>query len=263
MKISRSNSPTVRTLTAVIVAILCIGLGIQVAEGAKSKTLGRTPSSPRPMCPEKKVPPAQATVKDFCEVTGQVTGFQRSADGKQGLFKVKKDGKIVAWSVDLSDPRKSERKTFGKASQTNQFGKAPTAGISIIRATDGSDFKLKSASPVISVRRYYKQKPVITLDKPLRVRKGDVVALTTATWLPAFTRIGQKPSDEWVGSRKKSDWTDGKSCNLPNNLNTSEERLKYFFDHSAPQRKIGSERPYQCVYKGARILYWAYFVPKN
>lgn len=243
--------------------MLSIFLGIQVAEGAKSKVLGKTRSTPRPMCPQKNVPAGQATTKDFCEVTGQVTGFQRSADGKNGLFKVKEDGKIVAWSVDLSDPRKSERDTFGKASQTKKFGKAPTAGISIIRATDGSDFKLKSASPIISVRGYYKEKPLITLNEPLRVRKGDVVALTTATWLPAFSRINQKPSDVWVGSRKKSDWTDGSSCNLPNNLNTPEERLKYFFDHSSPHRKIDSERPYQCVYKGARILYWAYFVPNN
>lgn len=241
-----------RALLALVVALACVGLGIQAAIGADAKQLGKTASSPRPMCPEKKV--QNPSTEDFCEVTGQVTGFQRSADGKNGLFKVKKDGKIVAWSVDLSDPRKSEREAFGEASKTNRFGKAPTAGISIIRATDGPNFKLKSASPILSMRGYYKETPIITLDQPLRVRKGDVVALTTATWLPSFTRIGQKPEDAWVASRKEAD------CSVPNSVPPG-ERLEYFFDHTSPQRTVDSERKYECVYKGARILYWAYFVP--
>lgn len=264
MSISLLNSRSLRAATAAVVALLCVFLGIQVAQGAKSKTLGKTKSSPRPMCPEKNVPDGeQPTTKDFCEVTGQVTGFQKSADGKKGLFKVRETGKIVAWSVDLSDPRKSERDTFGTASQTSQFGKAPTAGISIIRKTSGSKFKLKKASPILSMRGYYGQQPTITLNDPLRVRKGDVVALTTATWLPAFTRIKQTQDDSWIASRKKKDWEDGKACNLPSDLNSSEERLEYFFEHSSPHRNVDSERKYQCVYKGARILYWATFVPKN
>jgi hypothetical protein len=259
MKISRSISPTARAFAALIVAALCVGFGIQAAEGAKSHVLGKTKASPRPMCPEKKVDNPQ--VKDLCEVTGQVTGFQRSADGKKGLFKVPEDGKIVAWSVDLSDPRKSERKTFGEASETNEFGKAPTAGISIIRATDGKDFKLKRSSPVMSVRSFYGQQPTITLDDPLGVRKGDVVALTTSTWLPAFTRINQTSQDAWVASRKAKDWVDP-GCSIPSNV-PADKRLEYFFDHSSPQRKIGSEREYGCTYKGARILYWATFVPDH
>ncbi len=253
--------PIVRALVALVVAIASIAAGYQVAIGAEdAKILGRTGDSPRPMCPAKDV--EDPTIAQSCEVTGQVTGFQRSADGKKGLFKVKEDGKIVAWSVDLSDPRRSERETFGEASQTNRFGKAPTAGVSIIRATDGSNFRLKSASPIISVRGFYGEKPVITLDQPLRVRKGDVVALTTATWLPAFSRIRQKPSDTWVASRQKRDWADGSDCTFPDNV-PPDERLEYFFDHSSPHRREGSERPYQCVYKKARILYWAYFVPNN
>ena len=253
MTIPRRISPTVRALVALVIASLCVGLGIQVAEGAKAKVLGRTKADPRPMCPAKE--PANS-VKDMCEVTGQVTGFQRSADGRKGLFKVRETGKIVAWSVDLANPSKSERETFGEAAATNRYGKAPTAGISIIRATSGSEFRLKKASPVLSMRSYYGRQPVITLDKPLRVRKGDVVALTTETWLPAFTRINQTNEDAWVASRNK------KNCSVPDSV-PPEQRLEYFFDHTSPHRKIDSERKYQCVYKGARILYWAYFVPKN
>jgi hypothetical protein len=254
MKLSKTISPALRAFAALLVAIACVGFGIQVAEGAKSKLLGKTKSDPRPMCPAKNVD--NPTVKQQCEVTGQVTGFQRSADGKKGLFKVKEEGKIVAWSVNVADPRKSERDTFGEAAATDRFGKAPTAGISIIRETSGRKFKLKKASPLLSMRGFYGRRPVITLDQPLRVRKGDVVALTTATWLPAFTRIGQTRDDAWVASRKESD------CTVPNSV-PPDQRLDYFFEHTSPHRKVGTERKYECVYTGARILYWAYFVPDN
>ena len=254
MKIPKSISPALRAFAALLVATACVGLGIQAAEGAKTKVLGKTKSDPRPMCPAKNV--ENPGVKDMCEVTGQVTGFQRSADGKKGLFKVKEEGKIVAWSVDIADPRKSERETFGEAAATNRFGKAPSAGISIIRATNGHNFRLKKASPVLSMRSFYGRQPVITLDDPLRVRKGDVVALTTETWLPAFTRINQTQDDAWVASRKERD------CTVPNSV-PPEKRLEYFFEHTSPHRQVGTERKYECVYKGARILYWAYFVPSN
>src|SRR5688572_23198054 len=96
--------PIARALGALVVALACIAFGIQVAVGASAKQLGKTKDTPSPNCPEND--------NYSCQVTGQVTGFQRSADGKRGLFKVPEDGKIVAWSVDLADPSKSERETF-------------------------------------------------------------------------------------------------------------------------------------------------------
>jgi hypothetical protein len=251
----RSFNRTGRLLGALIVAVLTMAVGIQAAIGAQNaKMLGKTKGAPPPMCPE--------TNQNPCSVTGQVTGFQRSANGKDGLFKVRTTGKIVAWSVDLSDPSKEERETFGTASQTDAFGKAPTAGISIIRPTEGKKFKLKSHSPILSMRAFYGRRPTITLNDPLRVRQGDVVALTTATWLPAFSQIGQTSDDAWVASRKQEDWANGERCDIPNSV-PPEERLEYFFDHTSPHRTIDSERPYECVYRSARILYWAYFVPSG
>ena len=255
MNHSRSIPPVARVLGALLVAVATLAVGIQAAIGAaNSKVLGKTKNTPAPMCPE--------TEKRDCSVTGQVTGFQRSADGKDGLFKIRSNGKIVAWSVALSDPSKSERETFGTASQTEAFGKAPTAGISIIRPTEDKKFKLKSHSPILSMRAFYKEKPIITLNEPLRVRQGDVVALTTATWLPAFSQINQTPDDSWVASRRQRDWANGSRCDIPPSV-PDDERLEYFFDHSSPHRREGSERPYECVYKSARILYWAYFVPSG
>jgi len=257
MKTPRSIPPIVRALGALVIALACVAFGIQAAIGANATQLGKTKNPPSPNCPEnRKVPPGEQTAADVCQVTGQVTGFQRSADGKRGLFKVKEDGKIVAWSVDLSRPNKDERETFGEGAMTNRFGKAPTAGISIIRATDGSRFRLKRSSPILKVQGFYAEQPVFTLEQPLNVRKGDVVALTTATWLPAFSIKGQTQEDAWVASRKKED------CNVPASV-PRDKQVEYFFDHTSPHRKQGSEKQYQCKYTQARLLYWAYFVPNN
>ena len=248
MKTPRNIPPIARALGALIVALACVTFGIQAAIGAGAKQLGKTKDSPSPQCPESD--------KYACEVTGQVTGFQKSADGRKGIFKVPEDGQIVAWSVDLADPSKEERRTFGEASETDQYGKAPTAGISIIRAKDDKNFKLRSESPLLNVRGFYGEKPLFTLANPLSVNEGDVVALTTATWLPAFSTKNQTANDVWVAGRKEED------CSVPDSV-PAEERLAYFFKHTSPHRKDGSERPYACKYDNARILYWAYFVPDN
>lgn len=254
-----SISPISRALAALAVALVCIGVGAQSAIGGggnggggqKTEKLGKTNDTPTPNCPE--------TEQYACNVTGQVTGYQKSADGKKGLFKVRADGHIVAWSVDLADPSKEERKTFGNASQTDQYGKAPTAGISIISRQQDKEFKLKGASPILNVRGFYGEKPVFTLDQPLAVKEGDIVALTTATWLPSFSTKEQTANDIWIGSRKEEDWENGSECTIPSNV-PADEQIDYFFDHSSPHRKVGSVRPYECKYNEARILYWAYFV---
>ena len=257
MKTRRSTPPIARALGALVVALACVAFGIQTAIGATAEQLGKTKDAPNPNCPERTPPPGQQqTAEDLCQVTGQVTGFQKSADGEKGLFKVPEDGQIVAWSVDLADPTKAERRTFGEASETNQYGKAPTAGISIIRRKEGSVYKLMSSSPLLNVRGFYGEMPVFTLAQPLSVSSGDVVALTTATWLPAFSNRNQTEDDAWVASRKKED------CKVPKSV-PPEDRIEYFFAHTAPHRKAGSERPYECRYDKARILYWAYFVPDN
>lgn len=248
MTIPRSIPPVARALGALVIALACVAFGIQAAVGASAKELGKTKNTPSPNCPTNN--------QYDCQVTGQVTGFQKSAGGKQGLFKIREGGTIVAWSVDLANPSKSERRTFGEASQTNRYGKAPTAGISIIRSVENRKFKLKSSSPLLNVRGYYGEKPVFTLENPLQVRKGDVVALNTATWLPAFSTKEQTREDAWVAGRREED------CEIPERI-PDNERLDYFFAHTSPHRKDGSERPYECKYDKARLLYWAYFVPDN
>ena len=217
------------------------------ANAERATVLGKSRSNPEPACSEKD--------GDECQITGQVTGFQRAIRGVPNVFKAPRHGRIVAWSVHLGRPSKEERNAFGEAAETGKYGESPTAGISILRKKRDGSFELMRASRILEVQSYYGQKPIFTLDPPLRIRKGQIVALTTATWLPAFAFAGQRPNDVWVASRRK------KNCDPPDSV-PREERLDYFFAHTSAHKRVGSSRRYECVYDSARLLYWAYFDPR-
>jgi hypothetical protein len=233
-------------------AALIAGALISSAVAERATQLGKTRDRAKPACPDN--PNTKLVVE--CQITGQVTGYQRAVDGKANLFKAKTNGRIVAWSIDLAKPSQDEREIFGEAARTDEFGKSPTAGIAIIRKKDNRRFKLLRHSPILKVQSYYGENPTYTLDKPLRINKGDIVALTTATWLPAFAFKGQPRDSVWVASRPRKD------CEIPSSV-PQDERLEYFFAHTRPHRKVGSERKYQCTYSEARLLYWAYLAPRN
>ena len=231
----RGRLPVLLTALAVLVTAIAGGL-IATAGAARSIELGKTKRTPAPECPNN------------CEVMGQVTGFQRSAAGKNGLFRVRERGHIVAWSVDLSKPSKDERNTFNEAGGSERYGKRPTAGVAIIRKESRERYKLLRRSPILNMNGFYGERPFITLNKPLRVRPDDIVALTTATWLPNFAS-GLSNRDIWVASRKPDE------CTAPD--------IDAFFAQTNPHLKDGSTRRYGCKYRNARLLYWAYFVPKG
>lgn len=223
--------------------------------------LGKTKRTPKPNCPGES-----------CEVNGQVTGFQRTTDRERGLFRAPSNGRIVAWGVDLSKPSKKERNFFGKLAETNAFGERPTAGISILSRVGNQRYRLVRKSPVMAMSSHYGESPIITLRDPLRIKKDQIVALTTVSWLPNFASSiegGRKVSrrNAWIGSRTHRDFPrppgEGKrACGIPPNI-PQDRQAKYFFKHSSPQKKVGSERKYGCEYTGARLMYYAYFVPNR
>jgi hypothetical protein len=230
-------------LLASAIAAATVLAGLAATAGAeRAVVLGKTDRTPPPSCPSKPASP--------CTVSGQVTGFQRVAAGEKGLFRLDQAGRIVAWSVSLGRPDKEERNAFGELAQTEKHGGAPTAGIGILRKESRERYTLKRRSPVVKVGRYYGEKPVITLNDPLRVRAGDIVALTTATWLPNYASgLGQ--GNVWVASRK------------PDECNAEDFTPEEFFERTSPHLKEGSTRRYGCEYRGQRILYWAWLAPRR
>lgn len=231
--VATKNFARIALALLAVAGVIVAGVYATGAGASAAQTLGKTKRTPKPLCP------------DPCGVTGRTTQFQRTADGKSGLFKVEKAGKIVAWSVDMGAPTKEQRMNIAEATATNDFPKKPTAALAIIRNTDGKKFKLKSESPLIELNQYYGESPTFILDQPLTVKPGDVVALTTVNWAPVFSSSSATQGDKWVASRSSD------ACDVEDDADDLEE--------SRAHRNIGGERRYGCTYTNDRILYRAFF----
>ena len=256
MPVIRTRPRTAALAALVLFACTALALadrgGAAPAEKANATQLGRTSHTPRPNCP---TPPASQSpaADESCQAMARVTGFQIEADGRHGPFKVREDGYVVAWSISLSKPSKSEQKFF-----TNEISKSgpPSARISILKPKDKRRFKLIRQSPVVRLHSELGSKPIFTLTDPLKVKKGMVVALTTPTWVSDLADAGASDSDRWRTSREPG------QCGTESNDSAAENEAD-LKKRSRPQQKVGRVRAYACDYEGARILYWAYFVPRR
>jgi hypothetical protein len=231
-----------RARLVLIFAALCAALiavaAVSSAGAKNAKVLGKTRHTPNPVCPKN------------CSGVGSVTAFMRVADGVKFPFKVHRNGKLVAYALDLSRPSKKQRNFFGKIFKSHRFGKTPTARIAVLRQNrhKRKKYRLLRQSPTVRLSSALGRKEVFTLDKPLRIRKGQVVALTVPTWASNFATQNVSSSDnQWRASRKQG------QCNTSNISNAKK---------STPQQKVDSVRHYSCDYNAARILYWGYYVPK-
>jgi hypothetical protein len=239
--------PRRRARPLLVFAALCAALIAVVAvssAGAKSaKVLGKTKHTPSPSCPKA------------CQGVGRVTGFPLVADGVKRPFRAKKNGKIVAWAVDLAKPSKNQRNFFGTIFKGSKFGKAPSARLAVIKQNKHHrhKYKLLRQSPTVNLSGALGQKELVTLDKPLRLRKGQTVALSYPSWAANFAHTGLSSNDnQWRASRSK------KKC-APTSSNP--DAVKHWARNSRSQQKVGSTRNYGCDYTGGRLLYWAYYVP--
>jgi hypothetical protein len=255
-KATRARRAPARSLPLVL-ALGClafvVGLGAMAGAGDAhhAKTLGKTNRTPRPNCPRQ------------CRVEGQVTGFQQVADGKHHVMVAPENGRLIAWSVDLSKPSKKQRKFFSDLFQTKTAGGSEYAKIAVLRKVGGKKYKLLRQSPKVDLKSSMGDVQYVTLGHPLRISKGDILALTVPTWISNF--VWKVPSSDgfnklpkaanhWRGSRSKD------NC-APNSPGTPHQ-VKEFVRKSKPQNKVGSIRRYGCNYTGARLLYWGYYVPK-
>ena len=243
-------------LAAAVLGALVVVAGIAgAADASRAHVLGKTKKTPKPSCPTPKG--SQVPTGKTCQVMGQVTGFQLGTGDKRSPFEVRQSGHIVAWSVDLSRPDKSERnflskESFKKNGRTVEglgWGK-PSARLAILRSEKRNKYKLAAQSSVMKLASLYGETPVFTLDKTLRVKKGDIVALTTSSWVPNLAHNRLPRDESWISSRNPKSQ---RQC----------DQEKFLREDSKPQVKVKSVRRYACAYQSARLLYWAYLVPSG
>jgi hypothetical protein len=231
---------------AVLLALCAVSVlavpGPDSASAARAKLIGKAKGKARSGCP---------TPEDECQAVGRLTGFQARATGAKNPFVVRRSGTLVGWSVDLtSRPKPSQRRAFGKLYRHKRLGTTPTARIAILKKRRGKKYALKSQSPLVDLTDHLGERPIITLNNPLRIKKGDIVALTIPTWVSSFAVGVPARQNVWRASRA------GNACEVGTS-GVPKQNLK----KSKPQEDEGSSRSYGCAYRGARLLYWGYYVP--
>ena len=224
-----------KLLAAGLALALAIAIGAASAGAAQTIILGAAK-------------PANASCPDDCLVEARVTGFQTSIGNIKNPFVAPEDGEIVAWSLKQGKPRKADRRAFNE-----EFG-PPTARLAILRQVPGTSspprYKLLRQSPLENLGPFFGATTTFSLDVPLAIRKGEVVALTIKSWAPAFA-VGQSGATQWMASRRSTKKRGG--C--------TDDEGRANVDAGAPQTKKGTQRPYGCDYDRARLLYSATFLP--
>lgn len=235
-------------LTAACALAAIVALAAPRADSAPLRTLvlGQTAETPPPACPGKIVNNVEITP---CRVEGHVTGFQAIAGGVPKPYEVPFDGKVVAWSITLAKPSRTETATTtDEVGFFNDFlGEPSMARIGILRPVEGSKppkYTLVRQSPLKVLTPYFGTTPIFALDRPLNVLKGQIVALTIPTWAPMFA-FNVASDNTWRGSR------------LPEKCSSRDD-----IQNGHPQQGVGKTKTYGCYYSNARLLYTATLVKK-
>jgi hypothetical protein len=205
-----------------------------------SIVLGKTSNYPKSGCPEVR----------GCEVIARVTGIQMRADAVQHLFRAPQNGQLVAWWLKLPELRDTQLRSFSEL-----FGGSPAARISVLRRGKRGRVRLVRQGPTEQLREHLGTKGRVRfrLAEPLRVKEGDYVGLTAVTWIPAFA-VGLSAADNvWLASRPEN------RCSTPSSQNP--ERFAAYYKTTDAHLESSTVRHYRCLYRTARLLYWARVVP--
>jgi hypothetical protein len=184
-------------------------------------------------------PSAGASCPQDCQGIGRVSGYMGRAGGRSNPYTIRRDGKVVAFTITLGRPDQEQTEFF-----TNLYGGPPQVRLSILRKGKTRKTRLTHRllrqSDLFRVDRYFGSSPTFALDEPLDVARGNIVGLTVPTWAPAFG-VNLPRSNWWRSSRRRGD------CD-----NVSQR---------AAQQFVGGLRMYGCTYFRARLLYTVTYIP--
>jgi hypothetical protein len=218
-----------------IPVLLAAALAPAPGASARIVELGATAESAEPSCP----------AANQCLSLVRVTGYQgRAAGGRKNPFYIRRDGYIVAFTVTLGVPTAQDIAGFG-----DTYGSPAQVQLSVLRKGDTRktrlEHRLVQKTEPFAVDDYFGSSPTFTLEQPLRVKKGNWIALTVPTWAPALA-TGLTGSDWWRSSRAKG------SCDARNGIYRSFE-----------MQELRGINVFGCTYNTARLLYTATYIPDN
>lgn len=211
-----------RTLTAALAGFTVLAFAA-AAPAATIREIGMTSSTfPTPGCPSQ------------CSVVARVTGYQAQSGSARNPMVVPAAGRVVAFTVALGKPDANQLKYF-----TQNFGGKPEVRIAILKPVPHHKYlQLVAESEIFDLTNYLGSTPTFALATSIKAPKGSLIGLTTPTWAPAFA-TKRPSSDAWRSFRT--------NCN--NNTQV------------ATHDRLGTTHTYNCLYRGARLLYSATLIP--
>jgi hypothetical protein len=216
-------------------AIVLSAVAIPASASAKITELGATKTQlVAPTCPPG-VTPKKCTI-----VLTRATALETVRDGVAYPTTVKQAGQIVAFTVGLSrlsanvSTARSDisflDSTYGGTTRVAVTALAP------VGAKSHRTWKVTGESPVVRVQPYLGQVIQIPLLTTLPVARGDVIALTTTTWVPVLSIDV---------STKAFAYRQSRTTNCTNPPKTSQAQ------------SVGRKTKYGCNYPGTRVEYSA------
>ncbi len=186
--------------TLLLITALTATLALAPSASARIVELGAVADAVNPSCPG-----------DPCEAAVRVTALQgRAAGGPKNPYYIRRDGHIVAFTVNLSDPTDEQVAFFN-----DNFGSPAQVGLAVLRKGDTRksrlNYRLVNQTELYRVDRYFGSSPTFVLDRPLPVKKTNWIAITVPTWAPIFSNNLSR-TDWWRASRSKN------SCEAPRSL---------------------------------------------
>jgi hypothetical protein len=213
------------------ITALAAALALPAPASARIIELGSVADAADPSCPA-----------DPCEAAVRVTALQgRAAGGPKNPYYIRRDGYIVAFTLELAQPTAEQIDFFN-----DNFGSPAQVRLSVLRRGDTRrtrlNYRLVSQTDLFEVDDYFGSSPTFVLPEPLRVRKTNWIAITVPTWAPIFANNLTR-RDWWRSSRARN------SCDPPRSL------------RQFALSELRSINVFGCTYSGARLLYTATYIP--
>jgi hypothetical protein len=219
-----------------LLTMVLAALAAPSSASARIVELGGTGDAATLNCP--------GTAEDLCVAAVRMTGYQgRVSGGPKNPFYIRRDGHLVAFTVQLAKPTAEETAFFN-----DNFGSPSTARISVLRRGTTRKTRLQhrliNQSDRFTLNSYFGSKPTFVFDAPIPVKKGNWIALTVPTWAPLLAKDQARAN--WWRSSRPSD-----SCDPPKSL------------RQFALEDLRDVATFGCTYHAARLIYSVTYVPSN
>lgn len=210
--------------------------GTKTEQTAPSTKTEQTATNTKPTEEAEGTGTSEVKTEAPCLAVSRTTGIQSKVGQVGHPLVVPANGRIVAWTIELGRPTATQIKFFDE----NEGG-APSAAISVLSPVKTKNrttptYHLLAQSSVVNLEPYFGMTVQLPLTTTLKVKKGDVIALTVPTWAPALA-LGFGKNTSWRASRQQG------QCST-----TSSQTA---------QTELKSNVSYFCMYQTARLTFSA------